>query len=60
MRFGTAASEYTKWMIDYYKRDFVDKMEADKKREVKFYKKDYEEITREFNEQIKAHLDRIA
>ena len=60
MRFGTAANEYTKWMIDNYGRDFVDQMEADKKKEVKIYKKDYEEMLADFNQQIKYHLDRIA
>jgi hypothetical protein len=60
MRFGTAAQEYTKWMIDYYGRDFVDQMERDKKKPIKFYKKDYEKMTREMEEEIKFHLERIA
>ena len=60
MKFGTAANEYTKWMIDYYGRDFVDEMEAKKRDPVKFYKKDYEEMVKDFNEQIKFHLARIA
>jgi len=60
MKYGTAAQEYTKWMIDYYGRDFVDEMEADKRKPVKFYKRDYEEITRDLNEQITYHLKRVA
>ena len=60
MKFGTAANEYTKWMIDYYGRDFVDEMEALKRQPVKFYKRDYEEMTKDFNERIKHHLNRIA
>lgn len=59
MKFGTAAQEYTKWMIDYYGREFVDQMERDKRNTVKYYKKDYEEMTKDFNEQIKYHLERI-
>jgi len=46
-------------MIDYYGRDFVDQMEADKRKEVKIYKKDYEEMLKDFNQQIKYHLNRI-
>ena len=59
MKFGTAANEYTKWMIDYYGRDFVDEMEALKREPVKYYKKDYIEMTKEWNELIKFHLERI-
>ena len=59
MKFGTAANEYTKWMIDYYGRDFVDEMETLKREPVKYYKKDYIEMTREWNELIKFHLERI-
>ena len=60
MKHGTAAQRYALWMADYYGRDFVDQMEADKKKEVKIYKKDYEEMLADFNQQIKYHLDRIA
>jgi len=59
MKYGTAAQEYTKWMIDYYGRDFVDEMEATKKNPVKFYKRDYEDMLKDFNEQIKFHLKRV-
>ncbi len=60
MKYGTAAQEYTKWMIDYYGRDFVDEMERLKREPVKHYKKDLEEMAKEFNEQINFHLNRIA
>jgi hypothetical protein len=60
MKFGTAAQEYTKWMIDYYGRDFVDQMEADKGKPVKHYKRDYEDMTAEFNELTNHHIKRIA
>jgi hypothetical protein len=59
MKFGTAAQEYTKWMIDYYGRDFVDQMEADKGKPVKHYKRDYEDMTAEFNELTNHHIKRI-
>ena len=57
--FGTADQQYTLWMVDYYGRDFVDEMELKKRDPIKFYKKDYIEMTKEWNEQIKFHLERI-
>ena len=60
MKHGTAAQEYTKWMIDFYGRDFVDEMEATKRTPVKIYKKDYEEMIKGWNELIKFHLERIS
>lgn len=59
MKFGTATQQYTVWMIDYYGQDFVDEMLATTKKSVKIYKKDYEQMTAEWNEQIKEHLQRI-
>ena len=59
MKYGTAAQQYTLYMIDMYGRDFVDEMEAKKRDQVKYYKKDYEEMIREWNEEIKEHLARI-
>lgn len=59
MKYGTAEARYTLAMVDYYGRDFVDEMEATKRNQVKFYKKDYVEMTKEWNEQIKEHLKRI-
>ena len=59
MKYGTAANEDTKWMIDYYSRDFVDLMETVKRTSVKLYKKDYIAMTKEWNELIKFHLERI-
>ena len=59
MRFGTAASQYTLKMVDFYGREFVDQMEEQKRDTVKFYKKDYEEMTSEWNELIKHHLNRV-
>ncbi|MCZ6897681.1 MAG: recombination protein NinG [Betaproteobacteria bacterium] len=58
-RFGTAKQRYTLWMVDYYGRAFVDEMEDSKRLPVKYYKKDYLEMTKEWNEQIKYHMDRI-
>lgn len=59
MKFGTASQEYTKWMIDFYGRDFVDQMEANKKNVKKIYKSDYEEMISDWKEQIKFHLKRV-
>jgi len=59
MKYGTAAQEYTKWMVDYYGRDFVDEMEAIKRTTIKLNKKDYEGMIKDWNEQIKYHLKRI-
>ena len=59
MKSGTAAQEYTKWMYDYYGKDFVDNMLATKRNPIKRYKKDYEELYRGFMEQIKEHQERI-
>ena len=59
MKYGTAAQEYTKWMIDYYGRDFVDQMEQEKRLVCKLSKKDLEEMTKEFNQEISYHLQRI-
>jgi len=58
-RYGTAKQRYTLWMVDYYGRDFVERMETHKRRPVKFYKKDYESMTKAWNEEIKQHLVRI-
>ena len=60
MKYGTAAQAYTLWMIDYYGRDFVDFMESTKRDPIKLYKKDYEDMLKEFNEQINHHLKRLA
>ena len=60
MKFGTAANQYTLYMVDMYGRDFVDEMEAKKRESIKYYKKDYIEMAKEWNEQIKEHLNRIS
>ena len=59
MKYGTAVQQYTLYMVDTYGREFVDEMERKKKDEVKYYKRDYEDMIKEWNEQIKQHLDRI-
>ncbi len=59
MKHGTAAQEYTKWMIDYYGREFVDDMEAKKRTVKKLYKSDYEEMIEDFKNRIDFHLKRI-
>lgn len=60
MKYGTAESRYTLWMVDKHGREFVDAMEKDKKTAIKIYKKDYEEMIAEFKEQIKFHEKRVS
>ena len=59
MKFGTAANQYTLYMIDTYGREFVEEMESKKRESIKYYKKDYEEMIKGWNEEIKYHLNRI-
>lgn len=59
MKYGTAAQHYTNWMVDYYGRDFVDNMLATQKETKKLYKRDYEEMLKDWNAQIREHLDRV-
>ena len=59
MKFGTAAYQYDRYMIDTYGREFVEEMEAKKRLEVKYYKKDYEEMTKEWTKQINEKLKLI-
>ncbi|MFK5948812.1 MAG: recombination protein NinG [Methylococcales bacterium] len=56
MKYGTAASQYTLYMIDTYGREFVEEMEEKKRDQVKYYKKDYEAMTKEWSLQIKEKL----
>lgn len=59
MKFGTAANQYTLWMVDKYGREFVDLMESSKRTPIKIYKSDYLEMIDKWNDQIKLHLKRI-
>lgn len=59
MRYGSAESEYTLWMIDYFGRDFVDEMHRDKRKVKKMYAADYRDLLDDFNEQIKFHTERL-
>jgi len=59
MKFGTSNIDYTLFMQDMLGADFVKDMLATKKNSIKFYKKDYEEMTKEWNKEIKFHKDRI-
>lgn len=60
MKYGSAAQNYTLWMVDYYGREFVDELEARKKEVRKIYKSDYQEMIKDWSEQIKEHEKRIA
>ena len=59
MRYGIAAQQYTLWMIDYYGREFVEEMEAQKRSVKKIYKAEYESMIKEFTAEIKHHEQRI-
>ena len=59
MKFHNKESVYTLWMVDYYGRDFVDQMHANKKNIKKMYKTDYTDYLAETNKLIKWHKDRI-
>jgi len=59
MKFGTSQIQYTRWMDDYYGKDFVTEMIEKKRHPIKYYKKDLIELTKAWNEQIKEHLARI-
>lgn len=59
MRYGDAAQRFTTYMIDYHGRDFVDHMLSTKNDPVKFYKRDYEEMLKDWNAQIREHLKRV-
>ena len=49
MKYGSAAQQYTVYMVDMYGRDFVDDMFATKSNVKKMYKADYTELLTEFN-----------
>ena len=59
MKYGSAAQEYTLWMINFYGKDFVDEMLAKKKNIKKLYKADYTDMLKYLLEQIKIHEKRI-
>ena len=59
MTHGSAAQQYTIWMIDYYGREKVDWMIEHKNDPIKFYAADYRAMIAEWNEQIKAHERRV-
>ena len=59
MRHGSAAQSYTTWMIDYYGREFVDDMLVTKSNINKMYKKDYDDLLKTLNDNIKFHHNRI-
>ena len=59
MKHGSAAQEYTTWMIDYYGREFVDNMLKTKSNVRKLYKADYVDMLKTFSADIKFHENRI-
>ncbi|MDB4261415.1 hypothetical protein N9878_00970 [bacterium] len=60
MKYGSAAQQYTVYMVDTYGRDFVDNMFATKSNVKKMYKADYVELLAEFNALIKHHEQRVS
>ena len=59
MRYGTAASRYTLYMVDRYGRLFVDNMEETKKDIRKISAQGYRDLIADFKERIKFHKSRI-
>jgi len=59
MRHGTASQAYTIWMQDFYGKDFVQDMLDSKGLPIKLYKKDYEDMLKDFRERIRHHEKRI-
>ena len=60
MKYGSAAQQYTVYMVDTYGRDFVDDMFASKSNVKKMYKSDYVDLLAEFNAIIKHHENRVS
>lgn len=59
MKHGSAAQQYTLWMIDWVGKDQVEYMLATKNDPIKFYAADYREMIADWSEQIKAHERRL-
>jgi len=59
MKHGSAAAQYTLWMIDWIGKDQVEYMLSTKNDPVKFYAADYREMIADWSEQIKAHERRL-
>ena len=59
MKHGAAAQEYTIWMQNMYGNEYVQDMLDSRKNSIKFYKKDYEDMYKEFKVLIKHHYERI-
>lgn len=59
MKNGVAAQSYTIWMQDYYGADFVKDMLATKNNLIKIYANEYEEMLKDYNDQINEHRNRI-
>ena len=60
MKYGNAEKQYTLYMIDYYGRDFVERMIVDSSKPKKYSRPEIEQIKKELNEQIKEQLERVA
>ena len=59
MKYGSAAQNYTLYMIEMYGKDWVENMLATKNDVHKLYKADYADMIEEFNRQIKEHQERL-
>lgn len=59
MKHGSAAHNYTLYMIDMYGKDWVEHMLATKSDVHKLYKADYDDMIAEFKRQIKQHEERL-
>lgn len=59
MKHGSAAQNYTIYMIDLYGKDWVEHMLATKNAVHKLYKADYDDMISEYKAQIKIHGERL-
>jgi len=59
MKHGSAAQNYTIYMIDLYGKDWVEHMLATKNAVHKLYKADYDDMISEYKAQIKIHEERL-
>mgnify|MGYP000179792502 CR=1 FL=1 len=60
MKYGNAEKQYTLHMIDYYGREFVDRMIVKSAQKKKYARFEIEDLKKELNEQIREQLERVA
>ena len=58
MKYGNGEAIYTTWMIDYYGRDTVDEMLANKNQTRKYTRTEVADLVADWKEQLKHHEGR--